>query len=434
MVGPGGLEVHVVVRPPHRPVDLPDQLALRLGGQVGHAGEGAHVARVGEVGRLLVVRREGDGVAAAVAAEGLEGEAGQLARAGLLVGGDRVGEGRSLLRLQLAAGLGVRHRLLGAVASEHGVDLVAGPHGEQHLVAVGAGAVELGLGDLLHLDAEVGQRLLERSLEVGRPRVVAVPGVGHRGQRPADVRRPLGGHSRGHLAEAVVVVPHVQVAHLEPASAELVGDEVGGQELAQVAQVHRAGGGRARRDGHRLALAGVAYGVVRRTRHPVDGSALLSTSCHGAQANGARDGAGAIPRGDSGAVLRSEHAPAAHPRGGRRTSMGWPVAATGIVSADGTKLPPWRAIPPRSSRRWASTAPPNGSTSGSSPCRGTRSWGSPGSCRSGPSSCCATWPRCASVAWWSWPRTDWWSRPSRMRCPTGAAGVAPGVVGGRRAR
>ena len=81
------------------------------------------------------------------------------------------------------------------------------------------------------------------------------------------------------LAEPVVVVPHVQVADREPAPAQLVGDEVDGEELAQVAQVDRPGRGGARRAGDGLALARMPLGVVGGSRDPVGRRAVLS-SCH----------------------------------------------------------------------------------------------------------------------------------------------------------
>ena len=77
------------------------------------------------------------------------------------------------------------------------------------------------------------------------------------------------------------------LARLKPASvAQLLGHEVRGDELAEVAQVDRAARRGAGGDGDRVALAGVAYGVVRRPRHPVDRFALLSASCHAGKANG----------------------------------------------------------------------------------------------------------------------------------------------------
>ena len=70
----------------------------------------------------------------------------------------------------------------------------------------------------------------------------------------------------GHLAEAVVVVPAVQVAHRDPAAADLLGDEVHGEELAQVAQVDRAGRARARGAGDQPVGPAARAGSRRRRR------------------------------------------------------------------------------------------------------------------------------------------------------------------------
>ena len=112
-------------------------------------------------------------------------------------------------------------------------------------------------------------------------------GVGHRRQRPADVLAPRRVDAGGHLAEPVVVVPHVQVPGVEPAAPELLGDEVHGEELAQVAEVHPAGRAGARRDRDDLgALAGVPDRVVGGAGHPVvrlAGRSLGAPCRHGRQ-------------------------------------------------------------------------------------------------------------------------------------------------------
>ncbi|CUR57862.1 hypothetical protein NOCA1130261 [metagenome] len=343
VVAAGRLEVHRLEGPAHRPVDLPHQLAVGVGREVGGALVAAGRAGVGQRRGGVVVRRGGDGVAAALAAVGPVGEArdrvGGGARAGVallvVLVGDRVGQVRRLLGGRILA----RGDLLRAVLGQHGLDLVAARDRQEDLVAVGAGGVHLRLGDLLHLHAQLAQRLLQRCLEVLGPARVALPRVGHGGERAPDVLGPLRGDTGRHLAEAVEVVPRVQVAHRDAAAPQLLGDEVRGDELAQVAQVDRAAGGGAGRDGDRVALTGVAYGVVRRARHPVDRIALslLSTSCHARKANGARGArrawarrrtpagegpwsavrwgsVGVVPRGDSDAVLPKEptasHTPA----------------------------------------------------------------------------------------------------------------------------
>ena len=293
MVATGGLEVDLLVGPPHRPVDLPDQLAVVVGGQVGGALEAARGAGVGQRRGGVVVRRRGDGVATALAAVGAVGEAGDRVGGGgrgrvallVVLVGDRVREVGGLLLGRVLGG----GDLPGAVLGEHRLDLVAAGDGLEDLLAVGAGGVHLRLGDLLHLDAELAQRVLERRLEVVGPAGVALPRVGHGGQRAPDVVGPLGGHAGRHLAEPVEVVPRVEVAHRHAAAPQLLGHEVRGDELAQVAQVDGPARGGTGRDGHQVALARVAYGVVRRPRHPVDRIALpLPSSCHARKARGRR--------------------------------------------------------------------------------------------------------------------------------------------------
>ena len=223
-------------------------------------------ARVREVRGLVVVGRDRGGVAAARAAVRLEREPLQLGGAlGVLVVGGAVGQGRRLL---LGERLGARPSSCGSARAPPRCRAGAG---RRAAPARGrdAGGVALGLGDLLHLDAHRVEGVEEGLLEVLGPRGVAVPGVGDGAQRAADVLGVRRVDAHGHLAEAVVVVPHVQVPHGYPAAAQLVGDEVHGEELAHVAQVDPARRRDARRDRHGLALAGVPDGVVGGAGDPV---------------------------------------------------------------------------------------------------------------------------------------------------------------------
>ena len=61
----------------------------------------------------------------------------------------------------------------------------------------------------------------------------------HRGERLADVLGPRRVDPGRDAAEAVVVVPGDQVLDVVAAAADLVGDEVRGHDLAQVAEVDR---------------------------------------------------------------------------------------------------------------------------------------------------------------------------------------------------
>ena len=241
VVATGRLEVDRLVGPAHRPVDLPDELAVVVGGQVGRVLEAAGGAGVGQRRGGGVVRRGGDGVAAALAAVGAVGKAGDRVggrgRVVVLVG-DRLREVGGLLRGGVLAGA----HLPGAVPGEHRLDLVAPRHSREDLVAVGARGVHLGLRDLLHLHAELAQRILQWCLEVLGPVGVALPRVGDRSEGSPDVVGPLGRHAGRNLAEPVEVVPGVEVPHRDAAAPQLLGHEVGSDELAQVAQVDRAAG------------------------------------------------------------------------------------------------------------------------------------------------------------------------------------------------
>ena len=254
VVDPGRLERHPLVGPAHRPVDLPGQLPGHLGDRhradLGSAGAG-----VGDLGGLVVEA----------------GDRGVVAPADGAVGPERVvGPGARVLRV-VVVGLGVS---LGLVPGQHRADVGPAPHGEDDLLGVGAGGVHLGLADLGDPDAEPGQRLAQRLLEVLGPALVPAAGVGHRGQRPADVLGERLSEAGRNPAQPVVVVPGQDVPGGHALLADLVRDQVRHHQLAQVAQVHGPGRADPRRARRRLAgmpafcfgahLAGCAH-------HPVIG-------------------------------------------------------------------------------------------------------------------------------------------------------------------
>ncbi len=293
MVHAAGLEDDALVGPAHRPVDLPDELAAVELVEPDRLREAAGRAGVVQLGRVVVVGRDDGEVLLAVAAVGLvrevaggAGAAVVLVRRAGALGGLQLGL-VDLLLLRLPALGALRTVLLGAVAVQHGVDVGAVPHRVQDLLAVRTRQVLLGLADAVVLDAELVERLRHRGLEVLGPVRVRRPGRGGHGrERLADVRVPRvvdALHAVRHLAVAVVVVPGDQVAHGVAAAADLVGDEVRGHDLAEVAQVDRARRGEPGRDDDRFARrTSLRLGddIVREAGDPVGLGAALTRS-HG---------------------------------------------------------------------------------------------------------------------------------------------------------
>ncbi len=165
---PTGLEVDVLVRPPHRPVDLPDQLAVAVFPQQERAAVTVR-AGVGQLGRRIVVAGHGRRITAAGVAVRLvrvvAGGSGAVVvggRSGTLGGG--LGRGGVigvqllvlLATLPLTTGRGARRAALRAIAIEDRVDRRPLAHGEQHLLDVRPGRVHLGLADAAIFDAEIG--------------------------------------------------------------------------------------------------------------------------------------------------------------------------------------------------------------------------------------------------------------------------------------
>ena len=186
--------------------------------------------------------------------------------------------------------------------------------------------------------------------------------------------------------------------HGDAAAPQLLGHEVGGDELTQVAEVDRATGRGAGRDRDRVALAGVAYGVVRRARHPVDGMPCCPPRAIAARLSGAHVGVGAVPRGGSDAVRVRAARPAAHPR----VQLAGPVSRGRSPARRGSRVPlalnchhGWksrlRCWRPRPGPECRAALLPAWSRRPVTP-----STGSARLCRNARRSCCATWPRCRS--------------------------------------
>ena len=140
--------------------------------------------------------------------------------------------------------------LLRPEPTEDRVDPGALAHREQRLRHVGARGVHLRLADAAERDPEGLQRRDHRGLEVlGPVRVLAAARRGDGREGLADVLGPRVVDALDALrdaAEAVEVVPRDQVLARDAAAADLVGDQVRGEDLAQVAQVDRPGRAQAR--------------------------------------------------------------------------------------------------------------------------------------------------------------------------------------------
>ena len=251
MVDPGRLERHALVGPAHRPVDLPGQLPGDRRDRRGPDPRAAG-ADVGDLGGLVVEGGDRGVVTAAYGAVRPE----RVVHRGLRV---------VVIRLGSALGL---------VPGQHRADVGPAPHRGHDLLGVGPGGVHLGLADLGDHDAEPGQRLAQRLLEVLGPARVPAARVGHRAQRPADV---LGEGVRETLrdpAQPVVVVPGQDVAAGRALLADLVRDQVRDHQFAQVPQVHRprrADPGRAGRS--QAGMPAFCFGAhpVGRAHYPVIG-------------------------------------------------------------------------------------------------------------------------------------------------------------------
>jgi hypothetical protein len=283
------LEHDALVGPAHGPVDLPDQLAAVELVQPDGLGEAAGVAGVRQLGAVVVVGGDGGEVLLAVAAVRLVREVPGGAGAAVVLGGGAGAFGG--FELGLVEGLLLlllRRGLLGAVLVEDRVDVAAVAHGVQDLLAIDAGGVLLGLADPVELDAQLGQGLDHRGLEVlGPVRVRGALRGGDGGQRLADVLGPGllvdADDALGHLAVAVVVVPGDQVSDLASAPPDLVGDEVRGHDLTQVPEVDRAGRGEAGGDDDRFARGPTLRlldDLIRETGDPVGGLGALSHDRH----------------------------------------------------------------------------------------------------------------------------------------------------------
>jgi hypothetical protein len=259
VVDPGRLERHPLVGPAHRPVDLPGQLPGHLGDRH-RAHPLAAGAGVGDLGGLVVEA----------------GHRGVVTPADRAVRLERVvGPGARLPRIVVVGigGAGLTGPL-GLVPGQHRADVGPAAHGDDDLLGVRARGVHLGLADLGDPDAEPGQRLAQRLLEVLGPVRMVAAGVGYRGQRPSDVLGERLGEPGRDPAQPVVVVPRQDVPGGRALLADLVRDQVRHHEFAQVSQVHGPGRADPRRARRRLArMPAFPFGahVARGAHHPVIG-------------------------------------------------------------------------------------------------------------------------------------------------------------------
>ena len=196
---------------------------------------------------------------------------GRVLAADLTEGLERVVRAPALFQRRRVAALGL---LLGQRVE----DQPALVHRPPDLGVVAARGVvdRLALGR--DLDPEAGERsreLVDEAVGVGGQ---LAERVRDRRQWHPDVAIELGRHAGRDLAQPVVVVPRVQVHGRQPAAAQRVGHQVGGEDLAQVAHVDRARGrdpGRAHEPivvgcaPARLDVVGQQFDPVARCRDPV---------------------------------------------------------------------------------------------------------------------------------------------------------------------
>ena len=234
----GRLEVYLLERPAHRPVDAPQQLGGAGAGQVQLPLGAVHIAIGHDVGAVPVENR---GVVGAVP---------------LRVDGDRP--------------VVVAQRPL-AMAVEDVADLRTRGQGGTHAVRVAARPVTLRLVEVLRRDAQPRQHLLQVVLEAGGKAGGGAERIGHVDHRLAQVARQLllPRQIGRHLAEYVVVVPRVDEAHLLAALLQRARHQFGRHHLAQVAEMHRARGRHAGGDHVALAVAALADDALRGDVRPV---------------------------------------------------------------------------------------------------------------------------------------------------------------------
>ena len=134
-----------------------------------------------------------------------------------------------------------------------------------HPLRVHGGAVALGLVQELRLDPDDRQHGLHVNLVVARVAPVAVPGIGHHGDREAQMRgqQLLVGHVDGNLAEDVIIVPGIDEADLLAHVAQRAHHEIHGNNLAEVPDMHRARRGDARSAGIAILFALLADDLLR---------------------------------------------------------------------------------------------------------------------------------------------------------------------------
>ena len=172
-------------------------------------------------------------------------------------------------------------QLLGAELIQDGSDLVLLLQGGAHSLAVHARAVALGLIEVLTLDADGRQDPLYIKF-VGAG-VVLRPAGGIGDQRDGLAQEGGQqlwlGHVLGDLAKDIVVIPAVDEANLLALAAQGTHDELHRDDLAEVPDMNRTGGGDAACTGVQLLLPFLTDDLVGIDICPVCGYNLLTHGC-----------------------------------------------------------------------------------------------------------------------------------------------------------
>ncbi len=187
------------------------------------------------------------------------------------------GYGIILLALLLAP-------LLRAVPVEDVVDLSAVFQRKDDVFGIPARAVFLRLIAVFHLDAELFEGFHEFLFKVRGVRFVLAEGIGDIRIRAADVLlerivAEVVGNVFRHLAQAVVFVPRKEHLRLFALSEQGAIDEITRRDVAEISDVHGAGGRNARRAHIDFFIRFSADDLIRQLVSPIHSSFSVAVIC-----------------------------------------------------------------------------------------------------------------------------------------------------------